>query len=99
MLVISAFQLVNSIIFRVEHSPGAKIASLLPHVFFIVVFGGRLEGKGHLTNSTLYHDYLVCIILSNRAMLLSYFKNLHNYRQTHVIFFVNWFMILDITGQ
>ena len=40
MLVISAFQLVNSIIFSVEHSPGAKIADLLPHDFFIVVIGG-----------------------------------------------------------
>ena len=29
MLVISAFQLVNNIIFTVKHSPGAKIADIL----------------------------------------------------------------------
>ena len=73
MLVISTFQLVNSIIFTVKHSPGAKIANLLPHVFLSIVLG-RVVGvgmgvEGHFTNSTYYHDYLVCMILSKRAML------------------------------
>ena len=71
MLVISAFQLVNNIIFTVKHSPGAKIADILPHDIFIVVVWGRGEGGGEelFTNSTYYHDYLVCMILSKRAML------------------------------
>ena len=46
MLVISAFQLVNNIIFTVKDSPGAKIADILPHDFFIVVVWGRGEGRG-----------------------------------------------------
>ena len=68
MLVLSAFQLVSSMIFTVKHSPGAKIADILPHDFFIVVVWGR-GGEELFTNSTYYHDYLVCMILSKRAML------------------------------
>ena len=42
MLVIGAFQLVNSKMFNVDHSPGAKIADpLLPmNIYFIVVRRG-----------------------------------------------------------
>ena len=68
MLVISAFQLVNNIIFTVKDSPGAKIADILPHDYFIVVVWGR-GGEELFTNSAYYHDYLVCMILSKRAML------------------------------
>ena len=74
--------MVNSIIFSVEHGPGAKQRQLTSLTIITLLQSlGVEEIKGYFTNSTLYHDYLICIILSNRVMLLSYFKNLHNYRQ------------------